>query len=132
VFLLDRRSGSLTHVPGFPASIRLKFSSMAWAADGRLVLLVRDEDGARIGTYRPGDPSVALRRVALPAPTGGSDQFVPIVSARSTRGHPPEGVRAQARTYIVRYEDRDASRSSPGVQEGPRAESPDATPFAHP
>jgi hypothetical protein len=132
VFLLDRRSGSLTHVPGFPASIRLKFSSMAWAADGRLVLLVRDEDGARIGTYRPGDRSVALRRVALPAPTGGSDQFVPIVSARSTRGHPPEGVRAQARTYIVRYEDRDASRSSPGVQEGPRAESPDATPFAHP
>jgi hypothetical protein len=53
VFLLDRRRRSLTHVPGFPASIRLKFSSMAWAADGRLVLLVRDEDGARIGTYRP-------------------------------------------------------------------------------
>jgi hypothetical protein len=82
VFLLDRRSGSLVHVPGFPASIRLKFSSMAWAADGRLVLLVRDEDGARIGVYRPGDRSVALRRVELPAASGGSDQFVPIVSAR--------------------------------------------------
>jgi hypothetical protein len=79
VFLLDRRSGSLTHVPGFPASIRLKFSSMAWAADGRLVLLVRDADGARIGLYRPGDHSVALRRVELPPVSGGSDQFVPIV-----------------------------------------------------
>jgi hypothetical protein len=82
VFLLDRRSGSLVHVPGFPASIRLKFSSMAWAADGRLVLLVRDEDGTRIGVYRPGDRSVALRRVELPAVSGGSHQFVPIVSAR--------------------------------------------------
>jgi hypothetical protein len=80
VFLLDRRSGSLTHVPGFPAQIRLKFSSMAWAADGRLVLLVRDVGGARIGVYRPGDRSVALRRIELPAASGGSDQFVPIVS----------------------------------------------------
>jgi hypothetical protein len=81
VFLLNRRTGALTHVPGFPAQIRLKFSSMAWAADGRLVLLVRD-GGTRIGTYRPGDRSVALRRAELPPASGGSDQFVPIVTAR--------------------------------------------------
>ena len=63
VFLLDRRSGSLVHVPGFPASIRLKLSSMAWAADGRLVLLVRDEDGHGSASTVPAIarwPSVAL------------------------------------------------------------------------
>jgi hypothetical protein len=82
VFLLDRRSGSFTHVPGFPAQLELKRSSMAWTDDGRLVFLVRDDEGTRIGVYRPGAPAVALRRVALPAPSGGSDQFVPVVSSR--------------------------------------------------
>lgn len=78
VFLLDRRTGSLTHIPGFPAQMRLKFSSMAWTSDGRLVLLVRD-GGVRIGIYRPGDARVALRRVDLPPESGGSDQFVLVV-----------------------------------------------------
>lgn len=81
VFLLNRRTGTLTHVPGFPAQIRLKFSSMAWADDGRLVMLLSDDRGTRIGTYRPGDRSVALRHIELPAGSDGG-QFVPIVSAR--------------------------------------------------
>jgi hypothetical protein len=82
VFLLDRRSGSMTHVPGFPAQLELKHSSMAWTDDGRLVFLVHDAEGTRIGVYRPGARAVALRWVVLPAPSGGSDQFVPVVSLR--------------------------------------------------
>jgi hypothetical protein len=82
IFLLNRRSGSLIHVPGFPAQIELKRSSMAWTDDGRLVLLVRDARQTRIGIYRPGARTVALRRVVLPAASGGSDQFVPIVAPR--------------------------------------------------
>jgi hypothetical protein len=78
VFLLNRRTGEVTHVPGFPAQIELKRSSMAWTADGRLVLLLRDARGTRIGVYRPGARTVSLRRIALPAPSGGSDRFVPI------------------------------------------------------
>jgi hypothetical protein len=80
VFLLNRRTGSFTHVPGFPAQIELKRSSMAWTDDGRLVLLLRDPRGTRVGSYRPGARRVSLRRVELPPPSGGSDQFVPIVS----------------------------------------------------
>jgi hypothetical protein len=79
LFLLDPRTGAFTHVPGFPAQLDLKRSSWRWASDGRLVLLVRLGDSARVGVYRPGDPAVALKTVQLPPPSGGSDTFVPVV-----------------------------------------------------
>jgi hypothetical protein len=80
LFLFDRRSGALEHVPGFPAQLDLKHSSVAWTTDGRLVLLVGDASGVRVGVYRPGDRTVALRRADIPVPGGGSDTFVPLVS----------------------------------------------------
>jgi hypothetical protein len=46
------------------------------------VLLVTDTRGTQIVSYRPGERTVSLRRVVLPAPSGGSDRFVPIVSSR--------------------------------------------------
>ena len=72
LFLFDRRSGALEHVPGFPAQLDLKHSSVAWTTDGRLVLLVGDASGVRVGVYRPGDRAVALRRAEIPVPGGGS------------------------------------------------------------
>lgn len=81
LFLLDRQTGLFTHVPGFPAQLDLKRSSWAWSNDGRLVLLVRLGDTSRIGVYRPGDRAVALKTVQLPPASGGSDTFVPLVSA---------------------------------------------------
>jgi hypothetical protein len=80
LFLFDRRNGTLEHVPGFPAQLDLKHSSVTWTTDGRLVLLVGDASGVRVGVYRPGDRTVALRRTDLPVPGGGSDTFVPLVS----------------------------------------------------
>jgi hypothetical protein len=80
LFLLDKRSGALTHVPGFPVALDLKFSNMAWTSDDRLVLLFQAEGVTTLGVYRPGDRAVSLRRVEVPARRGGSDQFVPIVS----------------------------------------------------
>ena len=80
LFLLDTRTWRFTHVPGFPAQMDLKFSSMAWTRDNRLVMLIHAEDTTRIGVYRPGAAAVALRTVDVPATTGGSDSFVPIVS----------------------------------------------------
>jgi hypothetical protein len=80
VFLLDTHTWRFTHVPGFPAQEDLKFSSMAWTSDNRLVMLIHAEDTTRIGVYHPGDAAVALRAVDVPATTGGSDSFVPIMS----------------------------------------------------
>ena len=38
VWVLDTSTGSLTEVPGFPALELLKFSTIAWTADDRLVV----------------------------------------------------------------------------------------------
>jgi hypothetical protein len=86
LFLFDTRNGALTHVPGFPAQIDLKFSSMSWTHDGRLVLLLHAAGTTTLGVYRPGGRAVSLRRVRLPVRNSGSAAFVPIVSTRSRPG----------------------------------------------
>ena len=82
IFLLDTHTGKVTHVPGFPAQIDLKFSSIAWASGNRLVLMIHAADRTTLGIYHPGDRSVALRRVRVPQPIGGSATFVPITKRR--------------------------------------------------
>ena len=58
VWVLDTRSGRLTHVPGYPALELLKFSSVAWTPDGRLVVASRRP--RRTSTARaPGSPERA-------------------------------------------------------------------------
>jgi hypothetical protein len=72
LWLLDAPTGRLTHVPGFPAAVHLKFESYAWTPDGRLVVLAED----RVAIYRPGAPRIAVKRLRLPARDSGSDAFV--------------------------------------------------------
>jgi hypothetical protein len=43
VWLLDTRGGGVTHLPGMPAFVDLKFTSMEWTSDGRLVVLGRSD-----------------------------------------------------------------------------------------
>jgi hypothetical protein len=79
VWILDTATGTFTHLPGFPAQVRLKFSSMAWASDDRLVLLLEGGGRTVLAVWRPGAPTLPVRPVALPHRTGGSDTFVPLV-----------------------------------------------------
>jgi hypothetical protein len=73
LWLLDAPTGELTHVPGFPASVALKFTSAGWLPDGRLVILAED----RIAVYRPGATRLQVKRLRLPQRDGGSDGFIP-------------------------------------------------------
>jgi hypothetical protein len=73
LWLLDAPTGGLTHVPGFPASVALKFTSAGWLPDGRLVILAED----RIAVYRPGATRLRVKRLRLPQRDGGSDGFIP-------------------------------------------------------
>jgi hypothetical protein len=73
VWLLDAQTGRLTQLPGMPAIAHLKFTSFAWAPDGRLVLL--SQDAGLVAVWRPGRARLAVRRVRLPRPSGGSDAF---------------------------------------------------------
>jgi hypothetical protein len=79
LFLLDTRTGRFTHVPGFPINEDLKFSSVAWTRDGRLVMTSRLNGKSVLGVYRPGDRAVSVMPLELP-PNAGSDTFVPLVS----------------------------------------------------
>jgi hypothetical protein len=80
VWILDAKTGKYTHLPGMPAQVRLKFSSMAWTSDGRLVLLLEGGGRTVLAVWRPGSHTLPLRPVQLPAHTGGSDTFVPLVA----------------------------------------------------
>jgi hypothetical protein len=79
VWILDSATGSSTNLPGFPAQVRLKFSSMAWTSDDRLVLLLEGGGRTVLAVWRPGSKSLPLRSIELPAHSGGSDTFVPLV-----------------------------------------------------
>jgi hypothetical protein len=75
VWLLDTRTGKFTHVPGYPILEALKFSSVAWTADGRLVVVASSLKGdhATLGLWHPGQQTMPVR--AVPALHGYS-QFV--------------------------------------------------------
>lgn len=54
---------------------------VAWTSDGRLVMLARTPTTsplthAVIAMWRPGDKSLAVRSVHIPARNGGSDSFI--------------------------------------------------------
>jgi hypothetical protein len=75
VWVLDLRSGRLVQVPGFPADVGLKLTSMAWTRDGRLVILAESGRRTVVAVWRPGRGRLALRSVRLPVRQGGSDTF---------------------------------------------------------
>lgn len=73
LWLLDTRTAKLTHVPGMPAYVHLKWTNMAWSDDGRLVLLVQTGRGRDVvAVWRPGQNHLALKLVQLPAERGES------------------------------------------------------------
>lgn len=79
VWLLDTKTGRLRQLPGMPALVALKATSMAWTDDGQLVLL--GESGGRdvVAVWRPGQESLAVKTVDLPERgDSGSDSFAPI------------------------------------------------------
>ncbi len=82
VWLLDPATRRFRHLPDMPAAVSLKFTSMTWTTDGRLVMLA--ETGGRnvVAVWRPGQSRIAVRPVRLPPRTSGSDSFVAWVQAR--------------------------------------------------
>ena len=80
VWLLDPASRRFRQLPDMPAAVHLKFTSMAWASDGRLVMLAQTGGPSRdrnlVAVWKPGQRQIALRPVRLPARNSGSDTFV--------------------------------------------------------
>ncbi len=77
-WLLDTKTGELTELPGMPAFVSLKSTSMAWTDDGRLVLLGESSGKDIVAVWRPGQRRLAVQTVHLPERTSGSDSFAPL------------------------------------------------------
>ncbi len=77
VWVLDTRTGALTHVPGFPALELLKFSSVTWTADGRLLIASKGGGRTVLGVWRPGEHATEIRSVP---PIEGYTSVVPLPS----------------------------------------------------
>jgi hypothetical protein len=76
VWLLDTTTMRLTQVPGMPVFVSLKFTSMTWTNDGRLVLLARSNGRNAVAIWRPGQAQLAVKTLHLPARgNSGSDSF---------------------------------------------------------
>jgi hypothetical protein len=76
VWLLVLQARRWRRLPGMPLITAVKFMSMAWTGDGRLVLAGElDRFGEAVATWRPGQDHLAVRRLDLPEPDG-SDSFV--------------------------------------------------------
>ena len=76
VWILDTRTGALTHLPGMPAYVHLKATSMEWTHDGRLVLLGRDDERTFVAVWRPGQQRLGVKTAQLPTSgNSGSDSF---------------------------------------------------------
>jgi hypothetical protein len=81
VWLLDPSAGRWQHLPAMPADVALKFTSMSWTSDGRLVMLAQTPTSGPashvvIAVWRPGQKSLAIRSVHIPARDSGSDSFL--------------------------------------------------------
>lgn len=77
VWLLNIRTGTFSHVPGFPILEYIKFSGLAWTADHRLVIVAHGPRRTALGIWRPG--SRRLEVGAIP-PLSGYTGLVPFVS----------------------------------------------------
>jgi len=79
VWLLDTETAKLTQLPGMPALVSLKATSMAWTDDGRLILLAESRGRDVVAVWRPGRRRLAIKVVRLPQRgDSGSDTFAPI------------------------------------------------------
>jgi hypothetical protein len=77
-WIFDTATRKMRHLPGFPAQVRLKFSSWGWIDDGRLVLLLQGGDRTVAAVWEPDAPAIPLIPIELPAGTGARGGFVAV------------------------------------------------------
>jgi hypothetical protein len=75
--MLDTTTGAFSHLPAYPAQVDIKFSSVAWTGDDRLVIVAQGGGRTVVGVWRPGAATLPLRTV--PSRSSGYHLSVPLV-----------------------------------------------------
>jgi hypothetical protein len=76
VWMLDTTTGAFTHLPAYPAQVDIKFSTVAWTRDNRLVIIAQGGGRTVLGLWRPGQATLHLR--GLPNRPSGYSSSVPL------------------------------------------------------
>jgi hypothetical protein len=76
IWILDTQTGDLAHLPGMPAFVDLKFTSIQWTRDERLVLLAQSDKRGYVAIWKAGADQLVVKPVRLPTRTSGSNSFV--------------------------------------------------------
>jgi hypothetical protein len=76
IWLLDPSNRRFQHLPGMPAAVALKATSMSWARGERLVMLAQTAQRNVVAVWQPGQRQLKVRRLQLPERNSGSDSFV--------------------------------------------------------
>jgi hypothetical protein len=76
VWLLDLKTHRMRQLPSMPAVVLLKFTSMTWADNERLVFLAQTKRRTLLAIWRRGAKTLALKALRLRQRHGGSDTFV--------------------------------------------------------
>jgi hypothetical protein len=77
IWMLDTTTGTFTHLPAYPAQVDIKFSSVAWTGDDRLVIVAQGGGRTVLGLWKPGQATLPLR--GLPNRSSGYYSSVPLV-----------------------------------------------------
>jgi hypothetical protein len=63
IWMLNTTTGQFTHLPAYPAQVDIKFSSVAWTDDDRLVIVAQGGGRTVLGIWKPGQTALPLRIV---------------------------------------------------------------------
>jgi hypothetical protein len=63
IWILNTRTASFTHLPGFPALEFIKQSNVAWTGDDRLVVASQYRNRSVVGVWRPGQTIMPVRPI---------------------------------------------------------------------
>jgi hypothetical protein len=77
IWMLDTTTGTFTHLPAYPAQVDIKFSTVAWTSDDRLVIIAGGGGRTVLGLWKPGQATLPLR--GLPNRPSGYSSSVPLV-----------------------------------------------------
>jgi hypothetical protein len=76
VWVFDTATRRFRHMPGRLAEDAMKFTTITWTDDGRLILLTRISGRDALAVWRPGERRIASGYLHLPAPHGGQAGMV--------------------------------------------------------
>jgi hypothetical protein len=77
IWMLDTTTGRFTHLPAYPAQVDIKFSTVAWTSDDRLVIVAQGGGRTVLGIWTPGQATLPLRGV--PNRASGYSSSLPLV-----------------------------------------------------